>query len=97
MSYCCEIELTPLSGYIYPDQGHGKILIYIDQYKSIFLGQIIGKSIFLQFFMQCNYTISGKIKSIIWAGQYEFGQPKMSAGFGDVDNQLTKFLLASRT
>ena len=77
-------------------QGHGKILIYIDQYKSIFLGQIIGKSIFLQFFMQCNYTTSGKIKSIIWAGQYEFGQPKLSAGFGDVDNQLTKFPLTSR-
>ena len=82
--------------YVSIDQGHGKILIYIDQYKSIFLGQIIGKLIFLQFFIQCKYITLGKIKSIIWAGQYEFGQPKLSAGFGDVDNQLTKFPLTSR-
>ena len=82
--------------FIFTYQGHGKILIYIDQYKSIFLGQIIGKSIFLQFFMQCNHTTSGEIKSIIWAGQYEFGQPKLSAGFGNVDNQQTNFPLTSQ-
>src|SRR5260363_411366 len=49
------------------NQGPEKILIYLDQYKSIFLGQIIGKSIFLQFLMQCNNTNSGQINSIILA------------------------------
>ena len=71
-------------------QGPEKILIYLDQYKSIFLGQIVGKSIFLQFLMQCNNTTLGKIKSIIWAGQYKFCQFRTSASFGKVDNQQTE-------
>ena len=72
------------------DQGPRKILIYLDQYKSIFLGQIIGKSIFLQFLIQCNNTTMGKIKILIWAEQHKFGQPELSASFGKLDNSTNR-------
>ena len=50
---------------------HGRTLGAVE-YKTIFLGQTIGKSIFLQFVMPCNITNFGQNLDIIWAGQYKF-------------------------